>query len=77
MCINRASDARIPVWAPKLCAETKEKLIQKTSGISSNLQHSLPFLGHLSKIHKKVELQTLSMCTYLTNLFLYYNVLFV
>ena len=53
MCINRASDARIPVWAPKLCAETKEKLIQKTSGISSNLQHSLPFLGHLSKIHKK------------------------
>ena len=31
--IHRASDAHILLWTQKLCAQTKEKLIQKISGI--------------------------------------------
>ena len=38
--ILRVSDAGIPVWVPTLSAQIDEKLIHKTSAISSNIKHS-------------------------------------
>ena len=77
--IHRASDAQIPVWAPKLWAQTKEKLIQKYQVFNQIFNAVLPTCSWTFKqnIHKKGELQTLHICVSTWRAFFaYQNVLF-